>query len=726
MPETNSHEKLDSGLSTAYRAWQAENDPRDIDAGVSVTLSYQGDLSAIEALGFETHMVSGAVALGVVRFKDIPNLVAHPGVLWLAAGRRKTVDLDNAVPDINARSDTLSGGTPSGGALWHADVTSGTLTNLPNASGEDVIVAIIDTGIDYKHPMFMSQLTPRKETRILRIWDQGLPPTNVADCPPVSLLASANTYGVEYDDNDIEDDINNVTPILHRDCDGHGTHCAGIAAGGTTFPLTPTRGDASKVGVAPKASIIAVKYLDVPETIRFRRPDNTDGDIVESTPRLLDAVVYCLRTARDILDKPVVISISLGDSSKPGDGLDEEAVFIDGLVDPAAASGPNNFPTGAIIVKSAGNNGDISERRTAKILVPAAGQIVVPLELVDTRGTEYQSWERCLKQPFKPRVSAHFWYRAPASAASVQFAIRLPNDSVFGSNVSNGADLEFGFIPITGPPASVVGAVASTSVHRAGLESDLVGPVTHPTGASIQRHYMRFFVRPKESSGAVTYYPGIYELRITAPAGTLFHMLCPPQSWGPGLRVRFRLSNTMQNGTARPGLPSINLTEESCSVDSLGQHVITVTAYDDQNRGGAVATRGRIAALSSRGPLRDFSDPAAPLSAIVAKPDIAAPGVGIISAAGIDTEPPPPPAVRPPTFSQGIRFVSKQGTSMATPMIAGVIALMLDKKRDLNITEARTALFAAPRSAVNPSAAPASTNAYGRGRVDASTSHANT
>ncbi len=722
MPDTNIPSKLDGPLSAAYRAWQQENNPGDVDAGISVLLRYEGDLSAIEALGFETHMVSGGTALGIVRFKDIPAITASPGVLWISAGRRKTLDLDSAVPDIKARGATLSGTTPVNG-LWHADVNSGTLTNLPDGTGENVVVAIIDSGIDYKHPMFMSQLTPRKETRILRIWDQGLTPTNVSDCPNRNLLASADTYGVEYDDNEIEADLNGGTPILHYDCDGHGTHCAGIAAGGTVFPLAPTRGDASKVGAAPKASIIVVKYFDVPDVINFRLPSNAVGSRVSSDARFIDAVVYCLRTARDVLTKPLVISISAGDSSKPGDGLDTEAMFIDGLLDPAAAAGPNNFPRGAILVKSAGNNGSVG--RAAKIVVPASGQIVVPLELQDTRGTEYQSWDQCAKRIFKPRISAHFWYRAPAIVGSVQFAFRLPNDSAFGSNVSNGASHEIGYVPSIGPPPRVTAVAASSSVHRAGLDNELPGPIPHPSGTgTVHRHYMRFSVQPKESSSAVTYNPGIYEVRIIAPAGTLFYLMLGSQSWGAGLSVRLRVSATMQDGTARPSPPDITITAESTSVDSFGRNVITVAAYDDQNGGGPVATRGRIASFSSRGPLRDFSDSGRPV--IAAKPDIAAPGVDITSADGIDTEPPPLPAVRPPSFAQGIRFTSKQGTSMATPMVAGVVALMLDKRGDLNITQARTALTAAPQPAVNPSTAPDSTNAYGSGRVDALTSHTNT
>jgi hypothetical protein len=62
---------------------------------------------------------------------------------------------------------------------------------------------------------------------------------------------------------------------------------------------------------------------------------------------------------------------------------------------------------------------------------------------------------------------------------------------------------------------------------------------------------------------------------------------------------------------------------------------------------------------------------------------------------------------------------------MSAPVVAGVIALMLDKKSDLNTTEVRTILSGASRAAVNPSAPPASTHAYGSGMMDALTSHNN-
>jgi subtilisin family serine protease len=110
------------------------------------------------------------------------------------------------------------------------------------------------------------------------------------------------------------------------------------------------------------------------------------------------------------------------------------------------------------------------------------------------------------------------------------------------------------------------------------------------------------------------------------------------------------------------------------------------------------------------------------LAVIATKPDISAPGVKINSAKGLDTEALLP---RLPAFFRGIRFAELRGTSMSAPAVAGVIALMLDKKNDLNATEVRTALSSASRAAVNPSTAPASTRAYGSGMVDALASHNN-
>src|SRR5262245_49016822 len=95
--------KLDGALNAAYQGW-AEDPALAPDAGIGVNMVFQGSLSEIEALGFEVHSAVGDQALGVIRFKDIPALVAHAGVMWLAAGRPARKDLNTAVRDIKARA----------------------------------------------------------------------------------------------------------------------------------------------------------------------------------------------------------------------------------------------------------------------------------------------------------------------------------------------------------------------------------------------------------------------------------------------------------------------------------------------------------------------------------------------------------------------------------------------------------------------------------------------
>jgi subtilisin family serine protease len=77
---------------------------------------------------------------------------------------------------------------------------------------------------------------------------------------------------------------------------------------------------------------------------------------------------------------------------------------------------------------------------------------------------------------------------------------------------------------------------------------------------------------------------------------------------------------------------------------ACGQRIIAVGNLDEQAR--------RISITSSQGPTRDGRQ----------KPDIAAPGTGIVAAKG---------------FTSGQEWVAMSGTSMASPYVAGVVGLML-------------------------------------------------
>lgn len=116
--------------------------------------------------------------------------------------------------------------------------------------------------------------------------------------------------------------------------------------------------------------------------------------------------------------------------------------------------------------------------------------------------------------------------------------------------------------------------------------------------------------------------------------------------------------------------------------------VYAPASYPESFSVGAVDDEDLIASFSSRGP-----SPFGPI-----KPEIVGPGVGVRS-----------------TFPGG-GYAIGDGTSMATPHVAGVVALMKSAAPDLTIAQARYALTTTAQHVVS---ATYPDNRYGWGRVDA-------
>jgi len=175
--------------------------------------------------------------------------------------------------------------------------------------GEDVVVGIIDSGIDEEHPDFNDS----EGSRILYLWDMS----GSGNAP------SGFTYGREYTKADI--DAGNCYQTDGYSGQGHGTHVAGIAAGNG-------RAKSGYIGAAPKADIIFVKG--------FRNSAGfSDGDVINGCK-------YIFQKASAI-GKKAVINLSLGGHVGPHDGTTS---FEKGL--------SNLTGQGKIIVASAGNEGE--------------------------------------------------------------------------------------------------------------------------------------------------------------------------------------------------------------------------------------------------------------------------------------------------------------------------------------------------------------------------------
>lgn len=168
------------------------------------------------------------------------------------------------------------------------NLVSTCIRNVQSAStygltGRGVIVAIIDSGIDYTHPDFQ---TEDGSSRILYIWDQ-----TASGAPPAGF-----SQGIEYTQSQLTDALRTGEPLAvipNVDTNGHGTAIAGIAVGNGRA----SRGE--NIGVAPEADIISVK-LGTRGFQSFAR-----------TTELMRAIKYVLQKAQQ-LERPIAINISFG------------------------------------------------------------------------------------------------------------------------------------------------------------------------------------------------------------------------------------------------------------------------------------------------------------------------------------------------------------------------------------------------------------------------------
>ena len=242
-----------------------------------------------------------------------------------------------------------------------------------------------------------------------------------------------------------------------------------------------------------------------------------------------------------------------------------------------------------------------------------------------------------------------------------------------------------------------------------------------PGGTDVYRDYAYVTVNPKQSGGA-WYLTGIFNVKIDAPAGTVLYFHGDVRHWNGDAAVRFIPSSRLADGSPAPA--GIEPLGDETIVDGGGRHVLTVTAYSVAgytNASGShtVAAHG-IEYYSSRGPMRDYSDP--PLGPIATKPDIAAPGHDIRSAGTRFGN-----SLVPVDWLGGRAYATMSGTSMAAPMVAGAVALLLDKHPTWNIDQVRAAFAHHPRAASDP-ALPAArrVNAFGAGLLDVLDAHRST
>ena len=171
-----------------------------------------------------------------------------------------------------------------------------------NLRGEGVLVAIIDSGIDFTHPDFRNE---DGSSRILYLWDQSLEGT-----PPTGFGRGRLFTKEELDAALDSPDPYSLVPS--RDNVGHGTAVAGIAAG------NGRSSDGREVGAAPDADLIVVK-LERSDAIGFA---------------LSTAIMRGVKFAVDIaqtLERPIAVNISNGTNDGAHDGNSLFEQYLDSV-----------------------------------------------------------------------------------------------------------------------------------------------------------------------------------------------------------------------------------------------------------------------------------------------------------------------------------------------------------------------------------------------------------
>ncbi len=221
-----------------------------------------------------------------------------------------------------------------------------------NLRGSGVVVAIVDTGIDYLNNEFMRE---DETTRILRIWDQTIDSGKIPD---------GFISGSEYTEEDINKAIqaqkqgqNPYDIVPSKDDYGHGTKMAGIVG---------ARGiNREIVGVAPDCEFIIIKLQEASkEYVDFYY---AKGDKAKYRNTDIIMALKYLYELSFTLNKPMIIYLPLGSNLGDHAGASILERYVDTKI-----SGRNSL----FVVTSTGNQGNTDTHTSGEIKSNGDSQII--------------------------------------------------------------------------------------------------------------------------------------------------------------------------------------------------------------------------------------------------------------------------------------------------------------------------------------------------------------
>lgn len=534
-------EELNVGFNTGTRTWE-------------LIVKYHGSLDVLKTLGIEVEYLIAGYAILTVPEQLVDSMVELEEIEYVEKPKRYFYEIEmpadnSCIPQVTLRE--------------------------PNLSGTGVLVAVLDSGIDYRLPEFRHR---DGTTRIRFLWDQTLQPDMSAE--NVMKPPAGYQIGVEFDSAQ----LNQALAISSRqeqfaflptvDASGHGTAVAGIAVGDS-----PTY-----QGVAPAAELLVVK-LGVPDVSSFPR-----------TTEIMRAVTYAIHKAIE-LRMPLVINLSFGNTYGAHDG----SSLIERFLDNAAEIGRT------VICVGSGNEGNSGGHLAGSLLqentipgtrdgIPSrtgliARPVSVELAVADYERTlNVQLWKNyCDSYRIFLRSPGGQETQLPGMISGGKYTLRLEQTEIlvyFGEPAPYAVaeEIYFEMLPI------------GRNYINSGIWTIRLEPLQVVTG----RYYF--------------YLPSA----VVRSAGTGFYRSTP---------------------------------EVTLTIPATAAKVISIGAYD--------STYEAYADFSGRG-YADANRTIGVVAAGLAKPDLAAPGVGILA----------------PDIYGG--YTPMTGTSFATPIVSGSCALLME------------------------------------------------
>ncbi len=493
---------------------------------------YNGSLESLRDEGIRVDELAAGYAVLVVPESRIEQVSAMEQIVYIEKPKRlffasNMARAASCLSTIQTSIGAGAGGAGTGGA------GAGVISSLESGlTGKGVLVAVIDSGIDYFHPDFRN---PDGTTRIGLLADQDRDRIYTREEINAALETGSRTSALAL--------------VPSTDPSGHGTAVAAIAAG------NGREGNGVYRGVAYESELMVVK-LGTPLTDSFPR-----------TTQLMKALDLVVRRAQD-MNRPLAVNISFGNTYGSHDGTSLLETFINDM----SGIGRN------VIVAGTGNEGTGAGHRAGSLVMGQEENAQLSIAPYET-GMGVQLWKSYVDQ----------------------FSIRLVT-----------------------PSGEIIGPIDSR-----------LGPQTLRYGGT---QILIYYGKPSPFSRAQEVYFDFLPVRDYLDSG-IWTFRLTPERIVTGRYDMWLPSRGILNPSTRFLRP---VPETTLTIPSTASNVISVGAYDDSYRA--------YADFSGRGFTRQTGQ---------VKPDLAAPGVDIVTA------------------RRGGGYEAVTGTSFAAPFVTGSAALLM-------------------------------------------------